>query len=75
VRADFLAIRGSGQGFAYNFGRGVAAMSPLLVGMLSSTVPLGQSIGVFAFVAYGLVVIAASLLPQTRAIKLTADAA
>jgi len=50
-------------------------MNPLLVGMLSSTVPLGQSIGVFAFVAYGLVVIAASLLPQTRAIKLTADAA
>jgi MFS family permease len=68
-------IRGSGQGFAYNFGRGVAAMNPLLVGMLSSTVPLGQSIGVFAFVAYGLVVIAALLLPETRAIKLTAEAA
>jgi MFS family permease len=68
-------MRGSGQGFAYNFGRGVAAMNPLLVGMLSSTVPLGQSIGVFAFVAYGLVVVAASLLPETRAIKLTADAA
>ncbi len=68
-------VRGSGQGFAYNFGRGVAAVNPLLVGMLSSTVPLGQSIGVFAFVAYGLVVVAALLLPETRGIRLTAEAA
>ena len=60
------SIRGSGQGFAYNFGRGVAALNPTFVGMLSATLPLGQSIGVFAGVAYGLLIVAALLLPETK---------
>ena len=59
-------MRGSGQGFAYNFGRGIAAMNPLLVGMLSAVLPLGQSIGVFAVIAYGLLTAAALLLPETK---------
>ncbi len=68
-------MRGSGQGFAYNFGRGIAALNPFLVGMLSATLSLGQSIGVFAIVAYGLLAIAALLLPETRGRRLTAEAA
>jgi len=67
-------VRGSGQGFTYNFGRGVAALNPTFVGLLSATLPLGQSIGVFALGAYGLVVIAALLLPETKGRELTADA-
>jgi len=59
-------IRGSGQGFAYNFGRGVAALNPTFVGMLSATLPLGQSIGLFAGIAYGLLIVAALLLPETK---------
>jgi MFS family permease len=66
-------MRGSGQGFAYNFGRGVAALNPLLVGLLSATLPLGQSIGVFAILAYGILIVAALLLPETRGRELTAD--
>jgi MFS family permease len=66
-------MRGSGQGFAYNFGRGIAAMSPLFVGMLSATLPLGQSIGVFATVAYGLLAVAALLLPETKGLTLEAQ--
>jgi len=65
-------VRGSGQGFSYNFGRGIAAMNPLFVGMLSATLPLGQSIGVFALGAYGLVIIAVLLLPETKGRVLTA---
>ncbi len=65
-------IRGSGQGFAYNFGRGVASFNTLLVGMLSATLPLGQSIGVFALIAYGLLILAALLLPETKGRVLTA---
>jgi len=65
-------MRGSGQGFSYNFGRGIAAMNPLFVGMLSATLPLGQSIGVFALGAYGLVIIAVLLLPETKGRVLTA---
>jgi MFS family permease len=66
-------IRGSGQGFAYNFGRGVAALNPWLVGLLSASLPLGQSIGVFALIAYGLMAVAATLLPETRGRMLTAE--
>jgi MFS family permease len=68
-------MRGSGQGFTYNFGRGIAAMNPFLVGMVSGTLPLGQSIGVFAVIAYGLLTVAAFLLPETKGRRLTAEAA
>jgi MFS family permease len=66
-------LRGSGQGFAYNFGRAVAALNVWFVGLFTDTlqVPLGQSIGVLALIAYGLVVIAALLLPETRGRVLT----
>jgi MFS family permease len=67
-------MRGSGQGFAYNFGRAVAALNPLLVGLLSASLPLGQSIGVFALIAYGVMAIAALLLPETKGRELTAEA-
>jgi MFS family permease len=63
-------MRGSGQGFAYNFGRGVAALNPWFVGLLSAILPLGQSMGIFALIAYGLVVIAALFLPETKGLEL-----
>ncbi len=59
-------VRGSGQGFSYNFGRGVGALFPSLVGSLSATLPLGRAIGLFAASAYALLFIAAVLLPETR---------
>jgi MFS family permease len=59
-------IRGSGQGFSYNFGRGVGALFPSLVGYLSATMPLGRAIGVFAASAYAVLFVAAVLLPETR---------
>jgi MFS family permease len=66
-------MRGSGQGFAYNFGRGIAALNPTFVGLLSTTLPLGQSIGVFSIVAYGLLIVTALLLPETKGRELTPD--
>jgi MFS family permease len=68
-------MRGSGQGFTYNFGRGIAAMNPYLVGLLSAQLPLGQSIGVFAAIAYGVMIAAALLLPETKGRELTFEAA
>lgn len=59
-------LRGSGQGFAYNFGRGIGALFPTLVGYLSGTVALSTAIAVFAVLAYGLLLVAALLLPETR---------
>jgi MFS family permease len=65
-------VRASGQGFCYNFGRGIGAFNPALVGILSATLPLGRAIGIFAGIAYGLVIVAALLLPETRGRELPA---
>jgi len=59
-------VRGVGQGFAYNAGRATGALFPTLVGFLSTQIPLGQAIGLFAGIAYGTMALAAFLLPETR---------
>ena len=59
------SMRGSGVGFCFNFGRAVGALFPALVGSLSAVIPLGEAIGASAIGAYGLIVIAALLLPET----------
>lgn len=59
-------VRGSGQGFCYNVGRAFGALFPAMVGFLSQNLPLGTAIAIFAFAAYGLMVIALLLLPETR---------
>jgi MFS family permease len=59
-------VRGSAMGFAYNFGRGIGAAFPALVGYISATMPLSRAIAIFATIAYGLMGIAAFLLPETR---------
>jgi MFS family permease len=66
-------LRGSGQGFCYNFGRGIGALFPFMVGALSSTTSLGNAIAIFAVLAYGLFFLAAFALPETRGRVLHAD--
>ena len=41
-------LRGSGQGFCYNFGRGIGALFPFLVGALSTETSLANAIAIFA---------------------------
>ncbi len=67
-------LRGSGQGFCYNFGRGIGALFPFLVGALSNTTSLGNAIAIFAVAAYGLFFLAAFALPETRGRILHAEA-
>ena len=67
------SVRGSGQGFCYNFGRGLGAFFPALVGWLSASVGLGLAIGIFAAVAYAVVLLAAMALPETRGRELIAN--
>jgi MFS family permease len=55
-------VRGSGQGFCYNVGRGIGSIAPALVGYMSATIPLGIAIGYFAAGAYLLVVLTAAYL-------------
>ena len=63
-------VRGSGMGFCYNFGRGLGAAFPALVGYLSATMPLSRAIAIFATIAYSILFIAAFLLPETRGRRL-----
>jgi MFS family permease len=59
-------IRGSGQGFSYNMGRAVGSLFPLLIGLASQKMALGEAIGIFAATAYGVMILAALTLPETR---------
>jgi MFS family permease len=67
-------LRGSGQGFCYNFGRGIGALFPFLVGWLSMSTSLGNAICIFAVAAYAVFFLAAFALPETRGRILHADA-
>ncbi len=59
-------LRGSGQGFSYNFGRGIGALFPTLVGFLSARISLGHAISTFAVAAYLVMILAVLLLPETK---------
>jgi MFS family permease len=65
------SLRGSGQGFAYNLGRGVGALFPALVGYFSAHMQLGRAIAVFSVSAYMLMAFSVLLLPETRGKDLT----
>jgi MFS family permease len=67
------SVRGAGQGFCYNFGRGIGAFFPTLVGFLSAKVTLGVAIGIFAALSYAIVIVAALALPETRGRELKAN--
>jgi MFS family permease len=67
-------LRGSGQGFCYNFGRGIGALFPFLVGALSTSTSLANAIAIFAVAAYSVFFLAAFALPETRGRILHADA-
>lgn len=66
-------VRGAGVGFCYNFGRVVAAVFPAMVGHLSASMSLGSAIGIDAGIAYGVAMIAALALPETRGRSLVAQ--
>ncbi|MDI3406539.1 MFS transporter [Streptomyces cavernicola] len=59
------AVRGTGQGFTYNAGRGIGAVFPTLVGFLADSWGVGGAL-VFGALAYGIAVLALLGLPETR---------
>jgi MFS family permease len=59
-------LRGSGQGFSYNYGRAIGALFPTSVGYLSARISLGHAISAFAVTAYLIMILAVLLLPETR---------
>ena len=68
-------VRASAQGFCYNFGRGVAGFAPALIGAISAQRSIGAAMTIVAVCAYGLVVIAAAALPETKGVRWTTERA
>ncbi len=62
--------RGAGQGFAYNFGRGIAGFAPFFVGLLAVHFGLAGGISIFGPASYLLCIISLLFLPETRGIDL-----
>jgi MFS family permease len=65
-------LRGTGQGFSYNFGRGLGALFPTMIGFLSARLSLGHAIAIFAVGAYIIMILATLLLPETKGKELRA---
>ena len=59
-------VRGAGQGFCYNVGRGIGALFPAMVGFLAHRWGLGVAIASFGVVAYAVMIGALLMLPETR---------
>lgn len=59
-------VRGSGQGFSYNAGRGIGALFPTLVGYMSTRISLAHAIATFAAIAYLIMIVGVLALPETK---------
>ncbi|WP_326809247.1 MULTISPECIES: MFS transporter [unclassified Streptomyces] len=59
------SVRGTGQGFTYNVGRGLGAFFPTLVGALAESMGVGGAL-VFGSVAYAIAALALLGLPETQ---------
>lgn len=58
-------LRGTGQGFTYNFGRAVGASFPAAVGFMAGTFGIGGAMA-FGALGYAIAVVALLGLPETR---------
>lgn len=66
-------IRASGQGFAYNVGRGVAGFGPLTIGLLAAQTGFGQAIAWVGFVAAAIGIATVWSLPETKNSNILTD--
>jgi MFS family permease len=60
------SVRASGQGFAYNAGRGIGSLCPMIVGFYAAHATLGQAISTVTMFAYVIGIVALMFLPETR---------
>lgn len=59
-------VRGTGQGFSYNVGRGLAAFGPLVVGTLAASIGWGMAITIICLAGAITGTIALAMLPETK---------
>ena len=64
------AIRGSGQSFAYNFGKAAGAVAVSCIGILAQRIGLAEAIGLIALLGYSIAIFVTLLLPETKGLDL-----
>jgi MFS family permease len=64
-------LRGTGEGFCYNVGRGLGALFPGVIGFLAHAIGLGGAVA-FGVFGYVLAMAALTLLPETHGRELSA---
>jgi MFS family permease len=64
------SVRGAGQGFAYNFGRGISAAAPFLIGAAAEQLGLGTALA-FNAAFYLLAAAMIAGLPETKGARLS----
>ncbi len=67
------AIRGSGQSFAYNFGKAAGALAVSCIGILAQWITLAEAIGLVALLGYSVAIVITLLLPETKGMDLKQD--
>ncbi|MEJ0050996.1 MAG: MFS transporter [Methylovirgula sp.] len=60
------SIRANAQGFAFNVGRALGSVFPMMIGYASAKMPLGTAICIFATISYVLLFLVLLLLPETK---------
>jgi MFS family permease len=66
-------LRATGMGFAYNFGRGIGGLGPLVVGFFVSSMGLGTAMLIVTMVGVAIANVMVWLLPETKGRDLAAD--
>ena len=66
-------IRANGQGFSLSGGRGFGSIVPAMVGILAARMSLGKAMGICAITSYGVALVAAYLLRETKGADLRVD--
>jgi Sugar (and other) transporter. len=63
------SVRGVGQGFTYNFGRGLSALAPFVIGSAADHYGIGAALGINSafFLIAALLIFT---LPETRSAEL-----
>ncbi|MER5183919.1 MFS transporter [Streptomyces sp. NPDC002896] len=64
------AVRGSGQSFAYNFGKAAGALAVTCIGILAQWITLAEAIGLIALLGYSVAIVITLLLPETKGMDL-----
>jgi MFS family permease len=67
------SLRGSGMGFCYNVGRGLAGATPFAVGGTVAALGYAHAIGLYVAASYLVILVTTTMIEETRGVTLSSD--